>query len=1343
MVKTKLDRRTRVDAPRQTLSDCDPNSRGQAPLGPCRLHQFFEVRCDASPDALALDGELERLTYAELDARANQLAHHLTRRGVHPGDRVGLLLERSPLTYLALLAVLKCGAAFVPIDPTLPPERIAFIVKDASLRLLTTTTGLIPATAGVSCRVMALDAEAEAVAAGPRERLFVPLHGDALCYIIYTSGSTGRPKGVLVHHGSVCNFLSVCTPIYGVTSQDRVYQGMTIAFDFSIEEIWPTWVVGATLVVGPTDHRRLGSGLVDFLIEHRVTMLYCVPTLLATLDREIPALRILNVGGEACPHDLVRRWSRPDRRILNTYGPTETTVTATWAELSADRPVTIGRPLPTYRVYLLDESCQPALAGQPAEIYIGGPGVAKGYVNLPEMTANRFVRDPFTTDPGSRLYRTGDLGRLTPDGEIEYLGRIDSQVKIRGYRVELGEVEAILLEDEEASNAVVAIRTSESGVQELTAYLTLHDPARVDVADLKGQLHAKLSFRLPAYMVPTFIEILPALPMLPSGKADRSRLPAPVSARLGAQQGSSVPPATPLERELLGVWVTTFGADDISVEADFFRDLGGDSLLAALAVSKLRQRPQLGNLSIGDLYAHPTIRTLAQRLQDASSTASPSVPSGPRLRRQHGTLRVWACGAVQLALLYLLLMLALGVPVLLQARGASAGAQGLLSFGLLATVLTVFLPSLVVLGLLLPILLKWTLIGRFRPGRHPLWGWYYCRWWLVRKAISLAPLAYLAGSPLLAIYARLLGARIGKGCYLGTPRLGLPDLIEIEDGACLGYGASLESYLVEDGFLDLGPIRIGREAYVGSNAVIMLGGSVGNGAQVADQSLVARNQVIPEGETWAGSPSSRTANTDPVLASMKAEGRRQKAEGNALYSFCLHCGYIVGFLLLEMLPLLMFLPGLLLLVAASNNEPAWALALAPVAALLHVFGACLLIWAAKWLMMPSVRPGIYPIHSFFGMRKWFVDKLMLTSLGMTNTLYATLYAIPWLRMLGAKVGPRSEVSTVSHIDPDLLTLGPECFVADIAAVGPARYYQGQVVLARTVLGQRCFVGNAALIPCGRRLEDGSLIGVHSVPPDQPVSAGSSWLGSPAIFLPRRQESQKFEESLTYRPSASLIACRLSIEFLRVFLPPTFLYTAIVLLNWAYGQLRTLESWLLVLALLPGLYLSVGLLLTGVVAGLKWLIVGRYRPRVEPLWSNFVWRTELITGLYESVAAAWLLGWLVGTPLLPPLLRLFGARVGRRVYLDTTWMTEFDLVVVGDDAVIGEWTSLQTHLFEDRVMKMSTLVVGPRCTVGPRSVVLYDANLEAGCVLDALSLAMKGETLPGDSRWQGIPARRIQ
>ena len=315
---------------------------------------------------------------------------------------------------------------------------------------------------------------------------------NAPCYILYTSGTTGRPKRVIISHASVCNFIDVCVPIYGYKSHDRVYQGMTLAFDFSIEEIWPTFAVGATLIAGPTDHRKLGSGLADFLIGQQVSVLCCVPTLLATLDRDIPSLKTLLVGGEACPADLVRRWSRPGRRMLNTYGPTEATVTSTWTELFPDTPVTIGVPLPTYSVHLLDEVYQPVPPGSAGEICIGGPGVGVGYVNRPELTRERFITNPFQVSKSGndKLYLTGDLGRLTPDGDIEYLGRIDNQVKIHGYRIELSEIEAILLEHGAVRLAIVNAVAGAGGVTELVAYVVADGD--IDFLELRQYLFTSM-----------------------------------------------------------------------------------------------------------------------------------------------------------------------------------------------------------------------------------------------------------------------------------------------------------------------------------------------------------------------------------------------------------------------------------------------------------------------------------------------------------------------------------------------------------------------------------------------------------------------------------------------------------------------------------------------------------------------------------------------------------------------------------------------------------------------------------------------------------------------------------
>ncbi len=857
------------------------------------LHHFFEKTADSQPLAPALDCAQHHLTYAALEKRANQLAHHMQRLGVGAGSRVGLLLERSLHTYVALLATLKCGAAFVPLDPSFPADRVAFIADDADLTALATTKSFEAVTTDLHCRILFLDGEASTLASESSVRLPASYANGALAYIIYTSGTTGRPKGVAVTHASVCNFLAACLPIYGVAAADRVYQGMTLAFDFAIEEVWPTFAAGATLVAGPNDHRRLGAGLTDFLIDRKITVLACVPTLLATLERDVPTLKTLLVGGEACPRDLVERWSRTGRRMLNTYGPTETTVTATWTKLLPGKPVTIGRPLPTYTAHILDDELRPVPAGESGEICIGGPSVAVGYIKRPDLTAERFVADPFDPRPGGRLYRTGDLGRLTSDQEIEYLGRIDSQVKIRGYRIELSEIEAVLLEHESVKSAIVNLHSADGIPQELVAYLTV--TSGEDPAELRQRLHAGLRRRLPSYMVPAFLEILDELPMLPSGKAERARLPAPVSARLAADTGATVvPPATPLEKELAAAWSRVFGHPDISVEADFFLDLGGHSLFAAMVISALRRNPALHHLAMADLYNHPTIRGLGQYLE-----SHPAHAATPHARLRHGNARVLACGLVQFTGLYALFTL-LAAPVglvLTDSEGASLA--GLAGSGAL------IMGIMVLTNLTLPVVGKWLLLGRVRAGRYPLWGWYYCRWWLARKCFALAPLDYLAGSPLLAPYLRLFGARVGKGCHLGTAKLQMPDLLDIGDHASIGYGADLEPFLVEDGWLNLAPIRLGSDTFVGSNAVIMLGAQVGDGACVGEQSLVARDQDIPPGEVWTGSPSARAAADSQLIKMGEQESARS-------WSPLLGAGFLAAFLVLEALPWLLIAPGLLI-----------------------------------------------------------------------------------------------------------------------------------------------------------------------------------------------------------------------------------------------------------------------------------------------------------------------------------------------------------------------------------------------------------------------------------------------
>ncbi|MGQ0575628.1 MAG: Pls/PosA family non-ribosomal peptide synthetase [Pseudonocardia sp.] len=1287
-----------------------------------QLHQFFEASCDRVPDAVAVEVGERLLTYGELDGRANRLAHVLRGRGVGPGSRVAILLERSEATYVALLGVLKSGAAFVPVDPAAPADRVGYIAADAGVDLVVTSAAL----AGKvhDAPVLDLDAVDRDLDTAPAHRPD-PGPADAPAYVIYTSGSSGRPKGVEVAHASIVNFVEVVARepgIYGVRGDDRVYQGMTISFDFSIEEIWPAWAVGATVVAGPNDERRLGADLADFLEGAAVTVLACVPTLLATLPRDLPGIRTLLVGGEACPGRLVVRWAKPGRLMLNTYGPTEATVTATYGELHPGEEVTIGRPLPTYTVALLDDDLRDVAAGEAGEICIGGPGVANGYVGLPEKTAERFVEHR-----GERIYRTGDLGQWTDDGRITYLGRADAEVKIRGHRVDLGEIDNVLLEDGGIASAVAALVEVGEGRSELAAYVVPHDRAD-EPAD---RLHEQLRRRLPDYMVPSYLDVVASLPTMPSGKVDRGALPAPTGRRLVATSGPVVAAEGELEEQVAAVWADAFGLEpgELSVEANFFDDLGGHSLLAATVVSMLRERGVGTSPAVRDLYGNPTVRGLAAHL-DGGGEPEGAVPPLPRPEPlRHGRWRIAGAGLVQAAV-YLLFVLAATTPITLVYDINDGRASAVISQFAGAA-----LAGYLLVRWLLPPLLVPMLARGVTPGWHPLWGAVHLRLWTVDLLARTAPLPLLSGSPLMAPYLRRLGARIGERCHLGTSTITLPHLLRLDDDVTVGYNVTVRPWSVADGRVLVAPITLHTGAYVGSSGVLEPGATVGSVAAVAEHSVVAHGQFVPPGQWWGGSPTIPLIDADPVVDTLAGMEPPPDWTGRQLVAAKL------GAAALELVSFATVAPSAVLVWYALLTYGAMAgLVAAALAGPVFVVTVCTLVAAVRRLVLPRTPPGVHEARSGFGLRKWMADKLLESSLTLTNSMYATLFTPVWLRTLGAKVGRGAELSTMAYFDPDLLALGRRSFVADIVSIGSATFYNGRVALLPTRIGERAFVGNAGFVPAGTTTAEDSLIGVHTVPPAAGVPAGTSWLGSPAIYLPQREESGAFSDRLTFAPSPWRVTERLAIESLRVAGPASLVSLAVFGYLYALSDLVQVTSLAAAVALAPLLALAASVAVVLVVVLLKWLVVGRYRPRVEPLWSRFVRRTELVTGFYEAAAVPALVGALAGTPMLPPALRLFGARIGARSWIGTTLLTEFDLARVGSDATVGPGVSLQTHLFEDRVMKMSTVTVGDGASVGERSIVLYDAVVGPGAALDPLSLLMKGEELPAGTRWRGIPAQ---
>ena len=1311
------------------------------------LHELFAETAGRFPERIAVrlvepnpeSTRKSHLSYAELRQRASSFAHHLRGLGVGRGDRVVICLPRGLDQYMSLLGILEAGAAYVPVDWSFPQDRADYIAAECEAAIVVTGADRAAAFRAAGARVLDVQTDLGDIAARqplPLTREVTGATPDDAAYLIYTSGSTGRPKGAIIRHRNICFQSRANAAILGVTCEDRAYAGASLAFDVSVEEMWAAFTAGAELMIGSESLAKAGPDLGATLAREGVTFWAPVPSLLAVMEEDIPSLRVLDVGGEACPPELARRWVRPGRRMLNTYGPTETTVSCTWKELSLDAPVTIGRPLPGYWCAIIDDQGQPVAPGLEGELLIAGPGVGAGYLNRPELTAEKFITTAFDGPSGQPelAYRSGDLVRLNGDGDIEFLGRIDTQVKIRGYRVELGEIEAVLMEDAAISQAVTALFAEPDGSDLLVAFLA---PKAGQTPDIE-RLREHLKTRLPAYMHPRAFEVVETLPSLVSGKVDRKALKRPQNLVLEAREIE--PPTTPMEALVHGVWAEIFAPAQVSVTDDFFEDLGGHSLRAARMVSLARKDPALAGLSIQDVYAAPTVRKLAERMEaarvraqadgggGAAKTETPFHPV-PQSRR------FWCVAGQTVALIPIFAFSGLQwlMPYLAYTSLTTDDPASRILALVVAAAAFILMPPLMIL---LSIAVKWLVIGKVKPGIYPLWGAYYFRWWFVRRFLAVIPTQFLTGTPLMAVYYRLLGAQIGKDAQLQLGNIDAPDLVSIGQGAILSEGVNLATSGVERGVLILGTVEIGARAFVGSMAVVGREARIGEGAVLEDLSMAPTGAVIPPGEVWSGSPAERVGVAETQAPAVQPSLLRRTLVG---------LGLLLAALILPLAAVLPIAPGLIMIIELDWATTDYSyIALTPLLALIYVISMCLLTVAAKWLVLGRVKPGVYSIWSFFYVRYWFVRELGELALDLLHPIYATLYVQPWYRALGAKVGERAEISTATSVVHDLIEIGPESFIADGVVFGAARALPGALRLERTRIGKRTFVGNSALLPTGADLGDEVLIGVLSKPPADPRQAlerGSTWFGSPAIRLPKRQQAAVFDEGARFKPSKRLIATRLAIEYVRVTLSLTIFLSLFSVFLTVIGELDDQPNGPLAMALaFPFLYLAFALSAGLSVILLKWLIMGRYSPTNKPLWSLFVWRSELVTSTYENLAVPLLLDPLRGTPYLNIYLRLLGCKIGKRVFTDTTDVTEYDLVEVGDDAALNEDAGLQTHLFEDRVMKVAGLKIGARASVGSLAIVLYDAVIEDDAQLGDLSVLMKGETLPAGTSWEGSPAR---
>ncbi len=1288
----------------------------------------------------ALVDGTRRLSYDEVWAAAGRQARGLALQGVGPGDLVGLWMPRGIDLLIAQIAITRAGAAWVPFDAEAPVERIAVCLTDAQAKGLVTCAAWTGRAAATGRSVWTPEALAQGDDGHPMPARAAGLTPDQPAYMIYTSGSTGTPKAIIISHCNICHFLRSVQEVYGIGPDDVMFQGASVAFDLSMEEIWVPYLAGASLYVATAQVIGDIENLPDVLEAAGVTVIDTVPTLLGVLQRDVPGLRIIILGGEALPPALVQKWARPGRRLYNTYGPTEATVVATLVELKAGEPITIGGPIPNYTCYVVNEAgaiCQP---GEPGELWIGGPGVAVGYLGRPELTAEKFVANPFcaageTSLPDARLYRSGDAVSVDAEGNIAFHGRIDDQIKIRGFRVELGEIESCLAEEPGIAQAAV-VMLQDDGIDKLVAFLVPDTGHGIDRAALRTALRAKL----PPYMIPGHWEQVEALPrMAASGKIDRKVLRA---STLTATPASTVQaqPETPTEAVLLEAAKPLFKGQAIAFDVDFFTEMGGHSLIAAQFISAVRQSPDHTMITLQDVYNLRTLRSIGAALDERIAASGGGGPRDLSFEPPPLMRRFW-CGLAQAAAMPFILGL-----VTVQWLGLFLSSMFLIKddAGVLYE-MAVLCSIFIILNLgakVIIIALKWLIIGRTRPGRYPLWGSYYFRVWFVARLIQATTPKFLQMSPLMRIWIRLLGGKVGKEAIIAEFEAGAWDLIDIGDRASTGSKMELANVEYTTNEMVIAPVVIGAHAHIGNACVISGGSTVSEGAELRDLTCVLPGQIVPAWEVWDGSPPRKVGMVDRASLPVHPEASRPK---RAL----LGVGYFGVYTLMLMIGLVPIFPAFYVLYNLDyliGGELDYTIAWSQLifftwpTAIILILASMAIVVALRWLIFPTrIKPGSYSIYSLFYFRKWSMALATEVLLETLNSLFATIYMRYWYLMMGTRIGEGSELSTNLAGRYDLVEIGKGNFIGDEAIFGDEDVRSGYMRLDTVKTGDRVFFGNAVNIAAGSVIEDGALIGVKSKLPDSlHVGKDETWFGSPAIKFPTRQKVA-LGASETYEPPRHMFALRAVFEALHTSLP-----TAVFLMV-AYMTADTLEGFIIagqytiavLIVLAAGVFNALAMIFMSVA--IKWLLIGVYKPVMKPMWSWWAMRTEAVAVIYGGLAGKVGLEYMRGTPFLPWMLRLYGTKIGKGVLMDWTDITEFDCTVLGDYSVLNAHSCPQTHLYEDRVMKVGTIEIGKGVTISSGSIILYDTKIGDFARIEPLTLVMKGEQIPAHTMWQGAPA----
>ena len=1267
----------------------------QAP-SPRTLVDIIYDTADRYPDAAAIDDGTVQLTYSEVIGDIRAGSRWLAARGIGRGDRVGIRMPSGSYSlYLAILSVLSAGAAYVPVDADDPDERAQLVFSEAGVAGVITEAGLSRG-----------PGSSRGWTAAP------PQVGDD-AWIIFTSGSTGTPKGVAVSHRNAAAFVDAEARMFlqdnPIGPDDRVLAGLSVGFDASCEEMWLAWRHGACLVPAPRALVRSGMDLGPWLVSRDITVVSTVPTLAALWPAEaLEAVRLLIFGGEACPPDLAERLAVDGREVWNTYGPTEATVVSCGAKLTGGAPVSIGLPLPGWDLAVVDPAGEPVAPGEVGELVIGGVGLAR-YLD-PEKDAEKYA--PMPTLGWPRAYRSGDLVRLEADG-LYFQGRADDQVKVGGRRIELGEVDAALVHLPGVSGGAAAVRKTSSGTPVLVGYIASADPS-FDLAAAREHLAGAL----PAALVPRLV-LVDELPTRTSGKVDRDALPWPppgdvpdVGSQLGGTMGW-----------LAAQWQDILGAVVDGPEADFFA-LGGGSLAAAQMVVALRGR--YPGMTVAHLYDHPRLGSLAGFLDEMAADQPEPVAVTPR--RVAPTPLSAQAAQVALSLPLATLTGLQWVTWLALINNLVAGVYPLpwlvtVPWWIVAAAFVAFITplgrmSIAVVG-------ARVLLSGLKPGTYRRGGSAHLRVWLAERLAEAAGAENLSGAPWLVYYARALGNSVGKGVDLHSapPVTGM---------LTLGHRSSVEpevdltGHWIDGDLFHVGPITVGNDATIGARTTLLPGSVVGKDADVAAGSAVVGK--VKNGQYWKGSPAVKSGKARHPWPDHRPP---RAAHWVVVYG--------LSSVVLGALPLVSLGAGLAVLAWAVRETTTLEQALwqaapwIPVATLVAagVYAAVTVVGVRA--LSVGLREGYRPVRSQVGWQLWCTERLMDAARNYLFPLYAGLLTPVWLRILGAKIGRDTEIST-ALLTPKFTVVEDGAFLADDTMVASYELGGGWIHIAKATVGKRAFLGNSGITQPGRRVPDDGLVAVLSATPPK-AKAGSSWLGSPPIRLRRKADTA--DAALTYAPPMRLKVARGAVETCR--LVPMMVNFAIgvgVLAAVQAVALRAGYGWA---ALSGGIVLLIaGAIAGGIAVAAKWLVVGRIRDDEHPLWSSFIWRNEVSDAFVETVAAPWFARAASGTPVMNLWLRGLGAKIGRGVWCETYWLPEADLVTLGDGSTVNRGCVVQTHLFHDRIMRMDTVVLEDGATLGPHCVALPASRIGAGATVGPASLVMRGDEVPAATRWQGNP-----